>query len=74
MLSSPRGTAGRQRCTAETRPLERPERVYVIALFTLTWAVIAALLVRPGALPEASGWLATAAFFLAYGLFTISVG
>jgi diguanylate cyclase (GGDEF)-like protein len=50
------------------------ERAYVIALFVLTWGVIAALLAQPGALPEDHGWLTTAAFFLGYGLFTISVG
>jgi diguanylate cyclase (GGDEF)-like protein len=54
----------------------RPERIYVIALFALTWAVIAALLTRsvPGALAQDPDWLGTAVFFLAYGLFTISVG
>jgi diguanylate cyclase (GGDEF)-like protein len=55
-------------------PWAGPERVYVIALFTLTWAAIGALLARPEALPPASDWLATAAFFLIYGLFTITVG
>jgi diguanylate cyclase (GGDEF)-like protein len=50
------------------------ERVYVIALFALTWGVIAALLLRPGALPQGNEDLGTAAFFLVYGLFTISVG
>jgi diguanylate cyclase (GGDEF)-like protein len=50
------------------------ERAYVITLFTLTWAAIAALLVQSGGLPTGSDWLVSAAFFLAYGLFTISVG
>jgi diguanylate cyclase (GGDEF)-like protein len=39
----------------------------------LTWAVLAALLGRPDALPQGER-LGTAAFFLAYGLFTISIG
>lgn len=50
-----------------------PERVYVVALFTVTWGLIAALLARPGALPDGD-WLASAAFFLVYGLFTITIG
>ena len=50
-----------------------PERVYVVALFTLTWGAIAALLARPDALPDGD-WLASAVFFLGYGLFTISIG
>jgi diguanylate cyclase (GGDEF)-like protein len=51
-----------------------PERAYVIGLFTLTWGVIGALLLQEGALPQGSDWLGSAAFFLAYGLFTISIG
>ena len=51
-----------------------PERIYVIALFALSWALIGALLLREGALPQGNEWPATAAFFLAYGLFTISIG
>jgi diguanylate cyclase (GGDEF)-like protein len=50
------------------------ERAYVIALFTLTWSVIAVLCMQPGALPQTNDELGTAAFFLAYGLFTISIG
>jgi diguanylate cyclase (GGDEF)-like protein len=52
----------------------RRERAYVITLFTLTWGAVAALLVQQDGLPSGSEWLATAAFFLIYGLFTISVG
>jgi diguanylate cyclase (GGDEF)-like protein len=55
-------------------PWSRPERLYAITLFAATWTVLAIVLIQRGALPIDGPKVATMAFFLAYGLFTISVG
>jgi diguanylate cyclase (GGDEF)-like protein len=55
-------------------PWSRPERLYAITLFAATWIVLATALMRHGALPVDGSEIAAMAFFLAYGIFTISVG
>lgn len=52
----------------------RGERLYAITLFAATWIVIAIALVRSAVLPVDGSEIAAVIFFLAYGLFTISVG
>jgi diguanylate cyclase (GGDEF)-like protein len=48
--------------------------VYIGALFVGAWTFIGIAIVRTGALPQNPAELAAAAFFLGYGLFTISIG
>jgi diguanylate cyclase (GGDEF)-like protein len=55
-------------------PWSRAERLYAITLFAATWIVLAIALTRRGTLLADGGDIATLLFFLAYGLFTISVG
>ena len=50
------------------------ETTYVCALFTLAWAVIGGALVRGASPLQGTHEVVAAAFFLLYGLFTISVG
>jgi diguanylate cyclase (GGDEF)-like protein len=52
----------------------RAQTVYVGALFVGAWALVGVAAARTGALPQDAAELATAAFFLCYGLFTISIG
>ena len=52
----------------------RGQLVYVGALFTSAWTLVGIALARGDALPQTGSELSTAAFFFAYGLFTISVG
>lgn len=52
----------------------RGERLYAITLFAATWIVIAIAFVRSAVLPVDGSEIAAVIFFLAYGLFTISVG
>ena len=50
------------------------EATYVYALFTLAWTVLGIALARGAALPQGADQVLAAAFFLLYGLFTISLG
>ena len=52
----------------------RAQTLYVGALFVGAWALVGVAAARTGALPQDAAELATAAFFLCYGLFTISIG
>ena len=52
----------------------RAQVVYAIALFTVAWTLVGIALARGDVLPPTGAQLASAAFFFAYGLFTISVG
>lgn len=52
----------------------RGQIVYAAALFLLAWTLVGIALARGHALPETGGEIAAAAFFFAYGLFTISIG
>ena len=55
-------------------PWSRAERLYAITLFVVIWIALSIALERGGALPFAGRDTAAAVFFLAYGLFTISLG
>ncbi len=48
--------------------------LYVGMLFACAWVAVGVAVARSGALPDSATELARAAFFFAYGLFTISVG
>jgi diguanylate cyclase (GGDEF)-like protein len=52
----------------------RAQVVYAIALFVSAWTLVGIALVRNDALPQTGDELAGAAFFFAFGLFTISMG
>jgi diguanylate cyclase (GGDEF)-like protein len=52
----------------------RGQAIYVGALFTSAWTLVAIALARGDALPQSGADIASTAFFFVYGLFTISVG
>lgn len=52
----------------------RGQAVYAGALFIVAWTLVGIVLVRGDALQQSDAWLPSAAFFFAYGLFTISMG
>jgi diguanylate cyclase (GGDEF)-like protein len=52
----------------------RAQIIYVVTLFTSAWVLVAVALARGDVLPLNSAEIASAVFFFAYGLFTISVG
>jgi diguanylate cyclase (GGDEF)-like protein len=52
----------------------RAQVVYAVTLFIFAWTLVGIALVRGGVWPPSSTQLASAAFFFAYGLFTISIG
>jgi diguanylate cyclase (GGDEF)-like protein len=52
----------------------RMQAIYVGVLFAAAWALVGVVVARGDALPQSGAELASAAFFFAYGLFTISVG
>src|SRR5688572_7478025 len=58
------------------RPASWPHAqvIYVIALFTSAWTLVAIALASSDVLPLNGAEIASAAFFFAYGLFTISMG
>ncbi len=63
--------------TPPRRPVRvwtRAEAIYVYALFATTWTVLGVWLARGDALPQSTSEITAAAFFLAYGVFTISLG
>lgn len=55
------------------RATRRPESAYSLALFLLAAAALSVAIGRHGALPEGYG-AGTVLFFIAYGLFTITMG
>src|SRR5262245_45115081 len=59
---------------APARRWTRAQVVYAVALFISAWALIGIVFARGGVWPPSGAQLASAAFFFAYGLFTISVG
>src|SRR5688572_3830437 len=58
------------------RPASWPHAqvIYVIALFTSAWTLVAIALASSDVSPLNGAEIASAAFFFAYGLFTISMG
>src|SRR5688572_7797033 len=52
----------------------RAQVIYVVALFTFAWTLVAIAVARGDVLPLSSAEIASAAFFFVYGLFTISMG
>jgi len=52
----------------------RSQIVYAAALFASAWTLVGIALARGDALPQTGSEIASAAFFFAYGLFTISIG
>jgi hypothetical protein len=52
----------------------RGDAVYAAVFFVAAWILVGTAVARTGALPQEPGELAAAAFFFAYGLFTISIG
>ena len=55
-------------------PWTRAQIVYAVALFVSAWALVGIALARGDVWPANDRELASAAFFFAYGLFTISIG
>jgi diguanylate cyclase (GGDEF)-like protein len=47
---------------------------YAAVLFACAWTLVGIALARAGTLPQSGAEIASAAFFFAYGLFTISMG
>ena len=60
--------------TSTAPPWRRAQVTYGGALFAIAWCVLGYLLVTTDALPRTGGEMATAVFFLGFGVFTISVG
>jgi diguanylate cyclase (GGDEF)-like protein len=52
----------------------RAETLYVCALFAVAWIVLGVALARGDAVPQSASEIVAAVFFLAYGLYTITVG
>ncbi|HEX7237613.1 MAG TPA: GGDEF domain-containing protein [Gammaproteobacteria bacterium] len=59
---------------APARRWTRAQVVYAAALFVFAWTLVGFAFARGGVWPPSGAELASAAFFFAYGLFTISVG
>ena len=55
-------------------PCTRAQIIYAVALFISAWTLVGIALARGNVWPPSSTELASAAFFFAYGLFTISIG